>query len=57
MCRGQIQSYFLIGQEDLSEEEDSANQSLPTTQPMTWRQRLAEFEHRMAMAMGLQENN
>lgn len=52
MCRSQIDSYFLIGEEDteeINEEEISP--------PLTWRQRLAEMEHRFAMAVGLQEHD
>ncbi len=55
MCRTQIQSFFLIKEEPLDgtdEEEDISDQM-----PKTWRQRLAEFEHRFAMAVGLQEND
>jgi len=55
ICRGQIQSYFLIGQEDLSE-EDEEEVSLQS-QPLSWRQRFADLEHRFAMAVGLQEND
>ena len=57
MCRSQMQTYFLIHPEeddgDLAEEVTENE----VVSPLTWRQRLAEYEHRFAMAMGLQENN
>lgn len=55
MCRTFIQSYFLLKPEE--EEEDQCQDQEPDDPPITWRQRLAEFEHRFAMAAGLQEND
>ena len=57
MCRGQIQSYFLVKSEDLDEEDIHAEETEVPQHPLTWRQRLAELEHRFAMAIGLQEND
>ena len=58
MCRSQMQSYFLIHPEE--DDEDLVEEVIENevvSPPLTWRQRLAEYEHRFAMAMGLQENN
>ena len=55
MCRTIISSYFIIHPEDNA--EDVVDEDTLVSPPMTWRQRLAEFEHRFAMAVGLQEND
>ena len=57
MCRGQIQSYFLIKSEEPSEDDIQEDEITVQSPPMSWRQRLAELEHRFAMAVGLQEND
>jgi len=57
MCRCQIQSYFLINAEEPIEEIQDDDLVTVQPPPLTWRQRLAELEHRFAMAIGLQENN
>ena len=56
MCRTQIQSYFLTNNEDdgADHEANEQNEESPT---LTWRQRLAQLEHRFAIAAGLQEND
>ena len=55
LCRGQIQSYFLIKSEDTF--EDDIEEEEVQSPPLSWRQRLAELEHRFAMAAGLQDND
>ena len=58
MCRTIISSYFVIHPEDNeATAEDVIDEDTLVSPPMTWRQRLAEFEHRFAMAVGLQEND
>ena len=57
MCRGQIQSYFLIKSEEPSEDDILEDEITVQPPPLSWRQRLAELEHRFAMAVGLQEND
>ncbi len=59
MCRCQIQSFFLIRQEDneSSDEEELESEIQSDSQLLSWRQRLAHLEHRFAMAVGLQEPN
>jgi hypothetical protein len=58
MCRTFIQSFFVIGPEDDAEDEGDASASFrdESRPPTSWRQRLNNFNHRYAMAMGLQEN-
>lgn len=56
MCRCQIQSYFLIGNEDEVEDSASEDDQQPL-QSLSWRQRLSEIENRFAMAVGLQEHD
>ena len=53
MCRTTIQSFFLMKHEEAEPEEENSVES----PALTWRQRLAEVEHRFAMAVGLQEND
>ena len=57
MCRSPIQSYFLIHPEEDDNLAGEVIENEVVSPPLTWRQRLAEYEHRFAMAMGLQENN
>jgi hypothetical protein len=57
MCRGQIQSYFLIKSEETSEDDILEDELTVQPPPLSWRQRFAELEHRFAMAVGLQEND
>jgi hypothetical protein len=62
MCRAFIQSYFLKSPEDNDDEEEEAEtEASPDSgygrrQPDSWRYRLSSLNHRLAMAMGLQEN-
>ena len=57
MCRTIIQSYFLIETEDEDDNNVENEINIIGEIPMTWRQRLADLEHRFAMAVGLQEND
>ena len=53
-----MQTYFLIHpEEDDGDLAEEVTENEVVSPPLTWRQRLAEYEHRFAMAMGLQENN
>ena len=54
LCRTKISSFFIIGQED---EEDTDDETGDEYKPLTWRQKLAQFEHRFATFAGLNHND
>ena len=59
MCRAHVQSFFLIGDESGTDEQDSsdgASQDPTTVRRRNWRQRLGDLNSRIATAMGMQEN-
>lgn len=57
LCRTFIQSYFLIKDESCMEQEAAAAAEPEEETNLPLRERLAQMEHRFAIAIGLQENN